>query len=832
MPLCGSNLPPAAHIKAAMSHLRRDVKEALRRISREPGFTALAVLTLALGIGANTAMFSVIKTVLLEPLPYGTPERLVMIWNASDREAITWLSNREALSYRRDARALESFAAYTEGDANLTGDDNPERVPGAQVMPALFDVLQVRPLLGRTFTDSEGRPGANDTVVLGYGLWSRRFGADASIVGRQIQVNGRPRTVVGVMPEMFKLPMDYKRDRPSELWLPYVIDPANIGGWGDRLLLGVGRLRADISPSAATSEVRLLWKRWIDAGFIPDQRDNRGERAAIPVRDLVTGSIRTPLLILLGTVGFVLLIALANVANLWLSKAAVRSREFAVRAALGADRSRLIAQLLVQSLVLAAAGGAAGLALAMALVRTITSLSAQSLPRIENASVDPTLLAFTAATSIVAGLLFGLAPAWQLSRSPLTSILGDSGRGASAGRGRQRLRQALVVAQMTLSVVLVIGAGLLTRSLIALNNVPLGFDTSNVLTAQVQLPPAYYPNPADVIRFYRELGDRLQQLPGVREAGLVRILPLSRNIGNWSITLESRPFSPEENPHGDFQYATPGYFEAMGIQPLRGRLIERSDTEDSQPVAVISEAMARKYWPGENAIGKRFHFGTLDQPWLTIVGIVPSIHHNAIVEQPRAEMYVPHTQVSRVRAGTPRSMAIVLKTESEPTDFVSQLRDVIRGIDPNLPIAEVRRLEDVEARALAEPRLTTWLLAAFAALALVLAMVGIYGTISLFVSDRSHEIGIRLALGAQRMTILKMILSQGASLAAIGIASGLLAALFLTRFLETLVYGVKATDPLTFAAVPALLALVAIAASLTPARRASRMDPVRSLKTQ
>lgn len=812
-----------------MGHLPQDLRDALRRAFREPAFTALAVLTLALGIGANTAMFSVIRTVLLEPLPYGDAGRLVMIWNASDRGGTTWLSIQEAVSYGRDAQALEAFAAYTEGDANLTGGSDPERIRAAQVMPGLFSVLQVTPLLGRTFIEAEGRPGAVSGVVLGHGLWQRRFGGDAGIVGREIQVNGRPHTVVGVMPMSFRLPMDYQRDRPTELWLPFVIDPADLGQWGNRLLLGVGRLRPDVTPASATTELQLLWKRWIDAGFIPNQRDNRGDRAAIPVRDLVTGNVRMPLMILVGTVALVLLIALANVANLLLAKAAVRGREFAVRAALGAERARLIRQMLVESIVLALLGGAAGLALAAGMVRVLAGMHAGTLPRIEDASVDPWLLAFTCATSLAAGLLFGLAPALQLSRFSLTSVLNDSSRGASAGRGRQRLRQSLVVIQVTLSVVLMLGAALLTRSLIELTRVPLGFDTSHVLTAQVQLPPATYPAAADVVRFFRELNERMAQIPGVRDAGLVRILPLSRTIGNWSITLESRPFSPEENPHGDFQYATPGYFEAMGVPPLRGRLIDRTDTEDGPLVVLVNGTMARKYWPGEDAIGKRFHFGTADQPWLTIVGIVPTVRHNAVIEEPRAEMYVPHAQVNRARAGTPRSMSIVMKTEGDPREFVARLRETVRAIDPNLPIAEIRTMEEIEARALAEPRLTTWLMGGFAALALLLATIGIYGTISLFVNDRAQEIGIRLALGAQRGTILKMVLSQGAALAGAGIVLGLGAALFLTRLLDKTLYGVTARDPLTFAVVPLLLGAVALAASLTPARRASRMDPVRSL---
>lgn len=809
--------------------LIRDIREANRRITREPGFAVLAVATLALGIGANTAMFSVIRTVLLEPLPYGDAGRLVMIWNASDRQGTTWLSRQEVVSYGRDAQSLEAFAAYTEADANLTGGMEPERVRAAQVTTGLFSVLRVRPMLGRTFAEADDLA-ADDGVVLAHALWTRRFGGDASIVGQQIQVNGRARTVLGVMPDTFKLPMDYQRDRPTELWIPFVLDPANLGGWGDRLLLGVGRLRPGVTSDMATGEFELLWRRWIDAGFIADQRDTRGNRAAIPVRELVTGDVQAPLMILLGTVGFVLLIALANVANLWLAKAAARSRDFAVRAALGADRAQLITQMLVESVMLAALGGALGLALAFVLVRLLGGVHAGTLPRVEEAAVDPAVLLFTAVVSILAGVLFGLVPAIQLSRPALNTVLNDSSRGATAGRGRQRVRQALVAGQVMLSVVLVIGAGLLMRSLIALYHVPLGYDTEHVLTAQVQLPRAAYPDGPDVIRFFRQLDERLAESPGVTDSGLVRILPLSRTIGSWSVTLESRPYSAEENPNGDFQYATPGYFAAMGVQPIRGRLIRASDTADSQLVVVINDTMAERYWPGEEAIGQRFHFGTSDQPWVTVVGVVPTIRHNQIVEEPRAEMYVPHAQVIRARAGTPRSMAIVVKTEGDPLAFVPRLRETVRAIDPNLPLAEIRTMEQVEARALAEPRLTTWLLGGFAALALLLAAVGIYGTVALFVADRSQEIGIRLALGAQRQAILRMILSQGAALAGTGIALGVVAALVLTRFLESVVYGVPTMDPVTFVAVPLVLAGVTLFASVSPARRAARMDPAATLR--
>ena len=814
-----------------MRYFRQDLRDAVRRCRHDPAFAGLAALTLALGIGANTAMFSVIRTVLLAPLPYGDPARIVMVWNPAAPTEMTWLSTQEVVSYAASAQSFDAFSAYGEANASLTGGTGePERVRSATTKTDLFDVLAVQPSLGRAFAESDGAPGAAAVVILGHELWQRRFGGDPTILGQQIEINGASRTVVGIMPGGFKLPLDYRRERPTEVFVPQTIDPASLGGWGNRGLIGVARLARGTEPQAATGELEVIGRRWLAAGYVNDLGDGRFKRAAIPVADFISGDLRQPLAILLGTVAFVLLIALANVANLLLARAGARSRDIAIRAALGAARARLVSQMLVESVLLAVAGGVLGIALAAALLRLIRVLHAGMLPRVENASLDPVVLAFTALVSIAAGILFGLAPAWQLSRPGLTSVLHDGARGATVGRARLHLRRALVVAQMSLSVVLVLGAGLLTRSLIALSHIELGFDTANVLTAQLQIPASTYPDAASVTRFYRELEDRLDAAPGIRHAGAIRVLPLGSSIGDWSIMIEGRTFSPAENPNGDFQWVTPGYFAAMDIRPLRGRLIEPTDTADSEMVVVINDTMAQKYWPGEDAIGKRFHLGTLDQPWLTIVGIVPTVRHNAVVEEPRAEMYLAHTQVARERAGTPRAMTIVLATEADPRTAVGVLRETVRALDPNLPLSDIRTMDEVAAKALAEPRLMTWLLGGFALLAMTLAAIGIYGTISLLVNDRRQEIGIRLALGAERRTVLAMILSQGASLAVSGIAIGVAAALLLTRLLANLVYGVSTLDPLTFAVVPVALAVVALAASLIPARRAAKLDPALTLR--
>ena len=806
-----------------------DLRDVLRRLVAEPAFSTIAIVTLALGIGANTAIFSLIKTVLIRPLPYGDPGRIVVIGNTREADATTWLSNPEVFSYGHDATTLERVSGIYETEANLTGGHEPERIRAAFVTTDLFDTLAVRPMLGRAFTppDAEGDAHA---VVLGHGLWKRRFGADPAIVGRTIQLNGVAHTVLGVMPESFRLPLDYRKDKPTEAWTPFAIDGANPGPWGDRSLIGVGRLRAGATAESATSELAVIAGRWISAGHVTDQGDFRFSRSAIPVQEFVTGSVRTPLLILLGTVGFVLLIAVANVANLLLARADVRGRDIAIRSALGARRGRLVRQLLAESVVIGVAGSALGLAFAYAGMQAATVVRPSMLPRVEGVHLDATMLAFTAVLGVVAGLVFGLAPAIHLSRPDLTSVLHDGGRSGTASRSRRAARKALVVVQMALSVVLVLGAGLLTRSLIELSRVDVGFDAANILTAQIQLPARDYARPEPVIGFYRNLAERLEQIPGVRSAGAIRILPLTRTIGDWSITLESRPFSPAENPNGDFQWVTPGYFTAMGLRLVRGRFPTSADREDAPMVVVINETMAARYWPGEDAIGKRFHLGTKDQEWLTIIGIVANVRHNAIVEEPRAEMYLSHAQVNRETGGTPRAMAIVVKTDSNPLAMVDAVRSTVRVMDPSLPISEIQTMEQVTARALSEQRFMAVLLGAFATLALVLAAVGIYGTISLLVTERAQEIGIRMALGAGRAAILRMVLSEAMLLAAAGLGIGLAAGAALTRSLDKLLYGVAAHDPVTFAVMPVVLIAVALIAALYPARRAAGLDPIATLR--
>jgi putative ABC transport system permease protein len=815
-----------------MDRLAQDIRHSFARLIRDRGFAAITIVTLALGIGANTAVFSLVKAALLSPLPYGDADRLTVIWGP-DRSEATHLSLIEVFTYPREAQSFVDIAGYQEYDASFTGGQEPELVRAGSATPNLFEVTRTPAMIGRTFTPADTAGGTSDVMVISHGLWQRRFGGNASIVGQSVQVNGRARTIVGVMPPSFKLPNDFASLRPTEAWVPEVVNPSSLGAWGNRSYAGLARLKDDVSATGASSELPLVAERWVKAGYVrarPDGSLGALARRVIPAQEFITGGLRNALLILFGSVGFVLLIACANVANLQLARADIRRREVAVRAALGADRAHIIRQLLTESVMLAVAGAAAGLAVAWAGLQIVITLRPANLPRIDETTLDGSVLGFTALLAVVTGILFGLLPALQLSRPDVTGVLKDGGRGGTAGRSRQLARRVLVVLQLASSVVLALAAGLLIRSLIELNRIDLGFNPGNVLTAQVQVPATDYPQPADVVRFHRQVIERIAQIPGVRAAGSARVLPLARSIGDWSIKIEGRPYVPEENPNGDYQAVTPGYFDAMSLKLIRGRFLTGADREGTQPVVVINETMASRYWPGEDAIGRQFHMGTDDKPWLTIVGIVGNVRHNAVIEEGRAEMYLAHSQLPEHIGGAPRGMTLVVKTDGHPLAIAGSLRDAIRTIDRNLPVSDIRTMDDVAASALAQPRFVTFLLALFAATALTLAAIGIYGTISLLVSERTQEMGIRLALGADRPTILKLVLGQGMILTAIGLSAGLAGAMILTRTLSGLVYGVGTLDPFTFIAVPVMLAVVALLACVIPARRAASVDPITTLR--
>jgi putative ABC transport system permease protein len=813
--------------------LASDVAFAFRRLVRAPGYAALAIVTLALGIGANSAVFSLVKTVVIVPLPYGDPDRLMMLWGKIEKGGTTYLSGPEVRDYSAETRTFANVAAYTETAANLTGGLEPERVGAADVSPNIFAALGVPALVGHAFTPSADPQEMADQVVLSYSLWQRRFGGSRGIVGMRILVNGAQRTVVAVMPPEFRLPLDFGDDRPSELWRPLDLRAPEWAAWGNHSLIGVARLKAGVSPELATATMRQLEDRWIrdQVGGGWNDRDIV-RRAAVPIKDLVLGDVRSALWVLLGAVGVILIITCANVGNLLLAKSDERHREIAVRTAIGASRARIVQQLLIESLLLSTLGGAAGLGVASLGMRGLLILHPPGIPRIEQVRLDPTVLAFTLVLALTTGVVFGTAPALELARADLNTPLKESGWTGTMGRASQRFRDSLVVAQMAFSVVLLIGALLLVRSFIELRRIDLGFNPRNVLTFRVVLPVASYVQDSDAIRVVRELRERFAELPGVRAVGATRLLPLTGTIGDWSITLEGREKAPGENPNGDWQVVTPGYFESMGMKLARGRFFAETDNEKAPIVAVINETMAARYWPGEDPIGKRFRVGREPLPWITIIGIAGQIRHNAVTEKARAEMYVPHAQWGVAGGSTRRAMTFVIRTTADPLGLFPHVRDQVRSLDPNLPLAEVRTLERVSADALSPARFTTLLLALFAGLALSLATIGIYGVVSLLVARRRREIGIRMALGAYSTSIVGMVVRRGITLVAVGVGVGLVAAAGLARVVASLLYAVTPFDPLTFMAVPVLLASVALLACAIPAGRAARLNPVVALREE
>jgi predicted permease len=808
-----------------MDRLLPDVAHAVRRLLRAPGFAAIAVLTLALGIGANTAIFSLVQTVVLRPLPYGDPDRLVMLWKSADKGESTWLSSPEVAGYGT-AQGFERVDAYYGTVANLTGGMEPERVNAGLVTTGLFRTLGVSAQLGRTFEPSDSTAAISDQVVLGHALWQRRFGGRPDVVGQTLQVNGTARTIIGVMPPSFRLPRDFASDRPSEIWTPYDLAP-EMAQWGSRSLTAFARLKPGIEVAAATSAMRAIEARWVEQGHW--QKGDETGLNPVPMRDFVVGEVRTALFILLGAVGVILLIACANVANLMLARGDERHREVAVRTALGASRGRIVTQLLTESTVIALAGGVLGTALAYGGLQLLQAAQPAGIPRVQQIGIDAGVFAFTLLLTIVTGLVFGLAPALEISRPDLTRSMKDGGRAGTASVGRQRFRDGLAVAQMAFSVVLLIGAMLLIRSFMQLRGVDLGFARTEALTARVVLPQATYRGDTQVIAFHQALRHRLAELPGVTMVGATRLLPLTGTIGDWTITIEGRTTAPGENPNGDWQVVTPNYFEAMGMKMREGRSFTEADNENAPVVAVINETMAKRYWP-DGAIGKRYHIGTLNQPWITIVGVVNQVRHNAVTETPRAEMYVPHAQWAAAGASASRGLTYVIRTSGDPIGVLGYVRQTVRSLDPNLPVADVQTLEKVMANSLSQARFTTTLLGLFAALALTLASIGIYGVIALLVSRRRQEIGIRMALGAKPASILAMVVRRGMILAAAGVAIGLGGAIALGSVLNSMLYGVTRFDPATFLTVPALLAAVALLACVIPAGRAAHVSPMVALR--
>ena len=811
-----------------MPTLLQDLRYAIRTLAREPGFTLVALVTLALGIGANTAIFSIVNAVLLRPLPYHEPERVVLLWSHWTNWTKTWVSEPELADYQQ-ARSLAYVAGFSSTSFNLTGGpgSEPLRVLAAQVQAPMFDALGAKPLIGRVFSADEDRPGRERVVLLTEGLWRSRFGSDPSIVGRTIDLDAVAYTVVGVLPASLRLPLDYATRTLTQIWVPLALGPVDPQERGNHGINALGRLKPGVTLPQAQAEIDTFTR-----GFLRQYDDLYDETfglTLVPAPIEVFGDIRPALMILLLAVGAVLLIACANVANLLLARSESRQKEIAVRVALGAGRHRIVRQLLTESMALSVVGGAAGIALAYALTQGLVALDPLKIPRVQDIALDARVLAFTAAISALTGVLFGIVPALQSSRTDLQSVLKEGGRDSRVGAGW--LRRVLVTSEIAASVVLVAAAMLLARSFARLLDVDAGFNPAHVLTLRTSLPNATYTDSAAMVRAYAEVGRGLRESPGVQAAGAVTGLPMASTRGDWGIRIEGRPMDPREGLAADWQVVTPGYFEALGT-PLRGgRTFTDADTASSLPVIVVNETMAKKYWPGVDAVGRRMTMGSNDR-WITVVGVVADIHHRGLDMEPRPEMYRPHTQFRYGGADAPavQMMTWAVRTTDDPRAAVSYARAAVSAVDARLGISDVATMDAVVADSTSDRRLNMLLFVLLGTLALALATVGVYGVVAYSVSQRTHEIGVRMAIGARPNDVVRLMLGEGGRLAVAGVVAGSLIALAAARLIRGLLFEVSATDPLTFVAVAGGLLAVALLASYIPARRATRVDPMIALR--
>jgi putative ABC transport system permease protein len=800
-----------------MESLLQDLRFGLRMLWKNPGFTLIAVFILSLGIGANTALFSIVNAVLLRSLPYPQSERLVALWQGPQRGALGQLpvSPPELMDYRAEQRVFEQLAAHTMADVSLSGSGEPERLRAAVVSADWFAALGSPPLSGRVFLPEEHQPGQNNTVVLSYGLWQRRFGGDAQILGRSVTLNGRARAVTGVMPPGFRFPAE------ADLWLPLAFTPEQLSPAQRprHYLTAIARLKAGVTLAQAQEDVRAI------AGRFPGGLNAR----LVGLREDLVGQAKAPLSVLMAAVVFVLLIACANVGGLLLARATARQGEMAIRQSLGASRGRLIRQSLTESLSLAFIGGVFGALLAAWSKELLGPLVAQALPRADEIRLDGYALAFALGFTLLTGLLFGLAPAWQAARLNLNETLKLGAPGA-VGFSRRRARSLLVVSEVALAVLLLAGSGLFLRSFYHLTTASPGFVPAQVLTADLALPFARYDTNAKRAAFYQELTPRLAALPGAQAVGIVSDLPLSGMNADRSYTHDGVPPDQQRRspPNADYRHCSPQYFNAIGIPLLRGRAFNEQDGSGGQPVVIVNETLARRIWPNEDAVGKRIAFFAPQglEPWRVIVGVVGDVKHRGLNLETRPEVYVPHAQAPE---GT---MTLVLRAAGDPLALVPALRGAVRALDADLPLFNLRRFEQLRDDSIAPQRLQTLLLGLFAVVALALAALGIYGMLAYSVSQRAREIGVRMALGAQARDVSRLVVIQGMRLASLGVALGLLAAFALTRLLETLLFGVSPTDPLTFGAVTLLLIGVALVACWIPARRATKVDPLVALRAE
>ena len=809
-----------------MRTLWQDLRYGLRMLVKSPGFTVVAILALAIGIGANSAIFSVVNAVLLRPLPYGDPDRLVVVWETNPKLSTPSLRVRNEASpanyfdWREQNRVFEQLAAFRWETVNLTGKDMPEQLVGNRVSGNMFTTLQVKPMLGRVILPEDDKPDGERVVVLSHGLWQRRFGNDPQVIGQSLILNGQSYTVIGVMPPEFEFP----NARPA-LWMPLSLSTEAMQNRRSHYLYTRARLKPGVTLEQAQAEMDTIAARLRQQ--YPDTNTDRGVRL-VPLHADAVEFARPALLVLLGAVGFVLLIACANVANLMLARASARQKEMAIRTALGASRFRVIRQLLTESMLLSLVGGTGGLLLALwgvdLLTASIPSEMAAGIPGWTRISLDLWVLVFTLVISILTGILFGLVPALQVSKSDLNETLKEGGRTATGGSGRQRFRGLLVVTEVALALVLLVGAGLMMKSFLRLLEVRPGFDPQNVLTMELVLPRFQYSENKKITAFFTELLRRIGSQPGVEAVGAINYLPMSGSGGTTTLIFEGRPAPPPgQYPEVNARIASPGYFHALRIPVLKGRDFTDRDTEEKPRVVIINETMARLYYPNEDPIGKRVRNSDGTNP-AEIVGVVGDVKHWGLDDNPEAFIYVSHAQVAN------RGMTLVVRTASDPGNMIAMVRREVSALDKDQPIFNIKTMEERISASSAMRRLPMFLLGIFAVVAMTLAAVGIYGVIAYSVTRRTHEIGVRMALGAQRSDILKLVVRQGMTLVLIGITLGLITSFAVTRVMQKMLFEVSPSDPTTFAGISMLLVAVALIACFIPARRATKVEPIIALR--
>ena len=812
--------------------LASDVRFALRQLRRSPGFALVAVLTLALGIGANSAIFSVINGVVLKPLPYPAPDQLQYVTSQFPTLGFDkfWVSPPEYFDLKANTRAFSGIGAYTTGAVNLSEGGSSERVNSISTTADMFEVLGVRPHVGRVFTAEEDLPNADPVIVVSHGLWQRTLGGDADIIGRQVEVQGRRRTVVGVMPAGFDL-----HDARADVWTPLGLDPTNTQNRGSHYLYLVARLAPGATRAQADADLGNMMRTWgqIAPGtHVPNDTTHRVQLA--PLRDEVIGNVRTALWVLQGAVGLVLLIACANMANLLLARAESRHKEFAVRTSLGAGRARIVRLFLVEGVVLAILGGLVGLALAHLGLKALLAANPASIPRAAEIGLDPTVLAFTIGVALLTGLIFGLAPLMHVREKVVVQALREGSTRTTATAARNRLRAWLVVGEIALAVTLVVGAGLLMRSFWNLTSVDAGFDRANLVTYGVVMPQATYPDSMRRVQFVQELTRRLDELPGVDDVAAMTGLPPSRPVNANDTNFEGLPVGPDQPAQNVdyYQVTTATYFDAMRIPIRRGRGFQPSDV-GGPPVLVVNEALAKRFYPDSDPVGRRIKpgYGPPDSiPWFTIVGVAADVKQGGLDEEAGTELYALMEQLPQYIGFAPNQVNLVMRSTQPMEQLAAGIRRTMTALDPSLPIVRLRTMDAVVEDSVSRQRFLSQLLGVFAAVALLLAVIGTYGILAYMVNERTREIGIRMALGAERGSVLGLVLGRGLVVSLAGIAAGVVGALLLSRLASSLLFGVSPADPTTFVTVAGAIAVVSLAACIIPARRATRVDPLVAMR--